>query len=213
MVLMKIYGEAGLKELLNKYHRNKTAASVLNGTNFDKTLAFLLQCWEAFYRLEVKYFLESRSGLSDHSRLSTEAIISDVNVIMQSWAKSPGRKQPTCPTNRKSPVDCSQDMDSVGSLLEGLHDEFKAFTFEKCARDETFKFWHQFVHKDCFAYLSLYLAIRSGNWELRNYSLKTIAPLFHVMDSRYYYRLIPHHLADLLTFPKSVLDHFSAGGL
>ena len=50
LALMNIYAEAGLKELVFRSHRDKTANWVLSATNFDKTNAFLLQFWEAFYR-------------------------------------------------------------------------------------------------------------------------------------------------------------------
>ncbi|CAC5385726.1 unnamed protein product [Mytilus coruscus] len=61
------------------------------------------------------------------------------------------------------------------------------------------------------AYLGLYIGIRSRNWNLRNVSLKKLACLFYAYDRHNYLRMIPYHLADLQTFPQSVLDHFEAG--
>jgi hypothetical protein len=81
-----------------------------------------------------------------------------------------------------------------------------------CDNDETFLFWHRFIYIDCGALINFYLAGRRGIWHLRNFALKTMAPLFHVTQSTYYYRLIPYHLADLKRFPNSVLTHFSNGG-
>jgi hypothetical protein len=51
-------------------------------------------------------------------------------------------------------------------------------------------------------------SIRGRNWDLRNISLKKLVCLFHAFDRQNYQRLIPYHLADILTFPESVLQHF-----
>jgi hypothetical protein len=61
------------------------------------------------------------------------------------------------------------------------------------------------------SYLGLYFSIRSRNWDLRNISLKKLVCLFHAFDRQNYQRLIPYHLADILTFPESVLQHLSNG--
>ncbi|CAG2187243.1 unnamed protein product [Mytilus edulis] len=42
-------------------------------------------------------------------------------------------------------------------------------------------------------------------------SLKMICPLFHAFDRPLYLKLVPYHLADLLTFPQPILDFFSLG--
>ena len=39
-------------------------------------------------------------------------------------------------------------------------------------KDDTFKFWMQFVFIDAMAYVGLFLAFRSGCWELRIASMK-----------------------------------------
>ena len=45
--------------------------------------------------------------------------------------------------------------------------------------DDTWRFWVQFVFQDTLAYLSLYLAIWSGNWELRLENVKSMAVVFY----------------------------------
>ena len=88
---------------------------------------------------------------------------------------------------------------------------FKEWRQKCCAASDTFQFWDTFFHVDFMAYLGLYLGIRSRNWDLRNASLKKLAGLFYAFDRHNYIRMIPYHLADLMTFPKPVLDHFRAG--
>ena len=73
--------------------------------------------------------------------------------------------------------------------------------------DETWKFWAQFVFRDCFSYNSLYLAVRSSNWKLRVASLKQMA-----FDRDYYACIIPHHLAEIQCYPSIVLTCLKKGG-
>ena len=73
------------------------------------------------------------------------------------------------------------------------------------------KFWCQFVFSDCLSYIALYMAIRCKNWNLRVYALKMMAPLFAAYDRTTYQQIIPHHLADLQTFPDCVMKNLQAG--
>ena len=42
-------------------------------------------------------------------------------------------------------------------------------------------------------------------------ALKLMSPLFAAYDRTTYQRLVPHHLADIQTFPDSVIQSFQAG--
>ena len=62
------------------------------------------------------------------------------------------------------------------------------------AHNPTWKFWNQFVFKDCFTYISMYIAITSGNWNLRMAAYKLMAPLFTAFDRFVYQQLIAQHI-------------------
>ena len=85
------------------------------------------------------------------------------------------------------------------------------FAFVHVQTDETWKFWVQFVFYNCYCYISLYLAIRGSNWDLRMSSLKLMAPLFAVLDCSTYERIIPHHIADVCHYPESILKCLKSG--
>ena len=105
-----------------------------------------------------------------------------------------------------------ETLNKYQSIIDSSYNDFMGFIDDISKVNENFKFWSDFIHKDCFAYASLYLAIRSGNWSLRNYSIYRISNLFQLSDSRYYFRLLPRHLADLLNVPPHILEYLKNGG-
>ena len=72
-----------------------------------------------------------------------------------------------------------QVMDRIDELLcdANVQNDFIACVEEMAVRDDTWRFWKQFVLVDCFSYIGLYLAIIGSNWNLRVSSLKQMAPL------------------------------------
>ena len=59
-VLMKIYFDAGLKQLANLAgHRGETMKALANCTTFKRTHRFILKSWEAFYMYMYEEFLKT----------------------------------------------------------------------------------------------------------------------------------------------------------
>ena len=76
------------------------------------------------------------------------------------------------------------------------------------SNDDICRFWVQFVFVDAMAYISLYLAIRSGNWQLRMHSMKNMAPIFTAFD---YPTNNSNHISDALDLPESILLMLAQG--
>ena len=61
------------------------------------------------------------------------------------------------------------------------------------------------------AYTGLFLAIQSGDWQLRMASMKSMAAVFTAFDHSTYQKPISQHLVDLQTMPVPTM--FSARGI
>ena len=105
-------------------------------------------------------------------------------------------------------------MKRICELVKDSHtdDAFRNFVEELCKTDKTWKFWAQFVFRDCFCYFSLYLAVRSSNWRWLVANLKQMAPVFTAFDRDFYARILPHHLAEIQSYPSVVLSCLEKGG-
>ena len=68
----------------------------------------------------------------------------------------------------------------------------------KGLKDENWQFWGHFILRDCLVFLTSYLAVRTGNWDLRDASLKEMAALFCAFNRPHYQKLIVQHLSHLL---------------
>ncbi|XP_071951903.1 uncharacterized protein [Antedon mediterranea] len=188
--IMKVYLDAGLKDLLLKGgYRGAKLTSVANATVFDTTHHFLLQVWEAFYQFQVKAFFDS-TELRDE-------ITSNINDCISASLNS-----------EHFPY---MDTSSMLSAHPVYKERFEKFCSELCLKNATFRFWHHFVHRDMFHYINLYLAIRSRNFDLRNACVLQLTPLFHALDRHMHLKIIPFHIADLKKYPAHILECFSQG--
>lgn len=82
---------------------------------------------------------------------------------------------------------------------------------ELSQKQDTIKFWYNYITEDCFAYIALFIAVRYKNWKLRTASIKEMAAIFTAFDCPTYQQLIPHHLHDLATLPTHLLNHLEKG--
>ena len=202
LMLMKIYLDVGLREMVHLFHQGILARVVSEATGFDKTHTFLLQCWEAMYRFELQmFFLNQTNNSLDDMDFSIEngcSIISD-------YLKSASSRE----INYEHVIGL---MNQFNENLAGLEVEFKNFYNRVCAENKTWQLWHNFIHVDCFIYIQFYLSLRTGDWNLRNLCIKHISKIAQVTDSRFYSRLLPQNLTDIHRFPRCVIEHFENGG-
>ena len=192
LTLMKAYFGAGLGDIAKiAGYRGSTLTSLEKCTNFKRIHNFILQVWEALYTTMLITFIKSQDK---------QIILDDISQLIQSSIEQ-----------KLTSMELISKVDDMTSRM-GLKDEFFQFIKTQGDTDNTWKFWVDFVFYHCYAYVALFLSVRGSNWNLRNTSLKSMAPVFAAFDRSFYQRIIPTHLADLLIFPTNVTNFFSAGG-
>ncbi|CAH1799207.1 unnamed protein product [Owenia fusiformis] len=189
-VIMKIYWDAGLKEIAETTHRGATLTSLAGTSSFRRTHHFLMQVWEALYIYQIQlYEKQDRDVSSINERVCT---------IFEDFAHTRSG-------------DYTPRVESVLKEVESLGEEFNVYCHELSSVSEQFRFWDDFLKKDMMYYASLYIGMRSRNWNLRNASLKSMVINFTAFDRHMYARLVPKHLADLSSLPDDVVQHYKEG--
>ena len=188
-VLMKAY-HCGLKEVAHQAgYKAETLKSLENCSHFKRTHYFLLQVWEAMFMEMLKAFVDS----SPHHTGLLESILEALN------------QQNITPHNLLLTI---QALVTDALALE----DFNNFLTTQAKADDTWHLWSNFVLKDCFSYVCLFIAIRTSSWDLRNSSLKNMAPLFSADDRPCYQKLIPSHIADIECYDSQIVECFKKGG-
>lgn len=190
-VLFKVYMEAGLKALAKlNFKEEGLLGNLIECKNFKRTHEFILCVFEALYRHQLDFYFNNKPNCEI-----------DIQEVLEIALK----------TFKDSDSTTHVSVESLMTKIGHLYKDYKNYLSDRQS-DKTFKFWSDFLHRDCLSYVMLYIAIRTGNWQLRIAAIKMMCPLFHVYDRPLYLRLITRHLADLLVMPNSVLQHLSAGG-
>ncbi|KAJ8018800.1 hypothetical protein HOLleu_43010 [Holothuria leucospilota] len=63
-----------------------------------------------------------------------------------------------------------------------------------------------------FHYVSLFLAIRLRQFDLRNAAVRKHTPIFHAMDLPTYLKLVPFHMGAMKQYPSGIVEKFKEGG-
>ena len=203
-VLFKVFWDAGLKIIA----KCTSLSTLITTGKFKKTHKFMLQAYEALYMYQIDCFLTEldKTGLeTDDEIMSQKDIIGVLEKIV--------KKLDGANNNFSNVSDFISSQEEIKSkLIPSLWDKFEIWCTDKSARYETFAFWNRFIKKDVFAYIQLYLAIRSRNWDWRQAAIKHIATLMHAFDRHNYARWLLVHLGQMFALPSYVLDHFRKGG-
>lgn len=199
-VFKKVFWDAGLKNLASEMGCPETGA-LGESRNFRKNHHFLIQVWEAMYRLQLKHFLSAKG----YERATHG--VEELERELEGGHANVG----------DLPADCNLEarvrevLAVVGKDLKGLESDFLAWGGRLASVNKTWAFWWRFVQTDIKAYVGLWLAIRSGSWDLRCAAYKMLAPLFWAYDRTHYQQLVPLHLAHLLQWPEHLVDALRRG--
>ena len=130
------------------------------GTNFKRTHRFILESWEALFRVLMRFYV---------SKQLPHDIVQQVSALITNFPQSV--PQHTAHRN------LAEMVETIKISNNQCFQSYNIINIESVS-NPTLKFWADFLLKDCLAYKALFLAIRSGNWSLRMAALKQMAPVF-----------------------------------
>ena len=189
-VLVKIYFDAGLVDLAKS--SGYTPNSVTS--NFKRTHHFLMEVWESLYRFILSLFLEMEKTPANFLQTASDMV----------------KNLPPSETQEST-------LRNLKQLLEDLKEEYNTEqefheNLQEATKNDTMRFWCQFLFRNCMAYIALYFAVRSGQWNLRVAAIKEMAAIFTAFDRPNYQKLIPQHIRDMLNLPQNILANLEKGG-
>lgn len=133
IALMKAYLDAGLKDLARV--AGYPTAQIQSCGHFKRVHNFLLEAWEALYRVLVSLFLEQHSSDQIHDQLF-QALKSTVRNSSSDFQKEFNLK-----------------VMEITKLETIKSTNFKLFLDELAEKDDTCRFWIRFVFEDAMAYM------------------------------------------------------------
>jgi len=139
------------------------AAAIQSCSQFKHTHNFLVEIWQALYESMVDKYFKLCAEASGTLLLLTDIVH---NAALHASCRDSGDFCARLARLRSSVRQVS------------YYSQFSSFLNTMSASDPNWKFWIQFVFKNAMAYIALYLAIHSGNWELCKASIKLMAPVF-----------------------------------
>ena len=160
---------------------------------------------EAFYRFFLSLYISDKSSPSTDSPSQASG---DITAVLASLVTS------FSSITSDDELDAFQkkvDTQLSVQAAEFCFSDFHSFMDRLSQKQDTIRFWYQFVSTDILAYLGLFVGLRYRNWDLRTGSIKQLAAIFSAFDRPVYQRLIPTHIHDLLTLPKPLLEHLQQG--
>ena len=203
-VIMKLFWDAGLKDISKVIHKGASVLNLRSCSNFKHTHRFILQAYEALNLYQVNCYLKQRGDTNPGCQYSNAEIL-DLLVDVVTNLKDANAEF----SNIDTFLQAQNSM--INKLLPSLWDDYRRWCNKMSEQYETFALWNRFLTSDVFSYIELYIAIRSGNWDLRQAAIKHIATLFHALDHQNYSRWLPIHLSQLYALPDYVLLHLKNG--
>ena len=199
-VLMKLFWDAGLKDVPKNTPLHTTLRNLQLCGNFKKTHRFILQVYEALYMHQMQSFFHY-AETNQMPQYSDGAFLKDIVAVVETLEFKEG-----CYTNIDNFI---KKQNKMNARVKECASDFCKFCDDMSETYETFKFWNGFL---TVVYIVLFIAMRSRDWDLRMHAVKLLTPLFHAADRHNYSKLLPKHISHMYGLPSYTLDHFKRGG-
>ena len=131
-------------------------------TWLKNTHKFIIQVWEALFRLELDIFFQWYKDV-----MVTTQCKESVKDILDRLVKTIMAENEILTESKESSEACDDDDKALQQQIEnlqhelkqqlsGLEDDFKTFQAYLTENDDNWKLWDQFIHVDAFFYISLF---------------------------------------------------------
>ncbi|XP_072039332.1 uncharacterized protein [Amphiura filiformis] len=137
-VIMKVFWEAGLKDIAKLRHQSMTYQKLQTCGNFKRTHKFLLQTFEALYIYQLKVFLKQREQKETVCAMTSDEVTKVISGVLN---KLEGADADF--TNIQEFLASQKELKL--QLLPGLIAEFEEWRLSMSAKYNTFAFWDRFL--------------------------------------------------------------------
>ena len=201
-VVLKRYRHAFLHKTLQTCFSGNTLEGIFNVSQWDRSHMYAMCVHEALLRHFLKALISSEL-ISEN--LASELKSTFKNAVFSVLAKDSITKEDAMAFHNAFTA-C---MNTVRIIHQTHICKFKVNSIKD---DEIFHLFQNFMD-DFLPYYMMYIAIRSGNWSMRQTSLKMMAERFVVSGATLYQWLSLRHLADTqYTYPLDVIEFYEKGG-
>ena len=164
--------------------------SVMNGKNYSRSLKGMQLLKEALVRLQFETFFVQEGHIHMY-REQLDALSNLKSKFADSSCKN------------------IEDFGDIGNVCDGMLSDFDHFVCDASKKNETFKFWNQFI--DLFQLVeNLVRADREGNWGLHLLTVQSLLPVFAAFDSTNYLRWCSLYFKDIKKLPDRAPEIYQA---
>ncbi|CAF1479999.1 unnamed protein product, partial [Didymodactylos carnosus] len=191
IMVWKVLAGSGIHELLGNIYQGATLRSILEVTNFNKSLRATKLLYTALSILCIENFITSTSALS-----SSQSIPSTFDQLPSYYATDEKKKQ------------------WFTSLLEIIHrsnlqEKYHEYSTTTSSTNIHFKFWYYILNQLFQPCIELLVAVRTQNFNARNAAWSKMVPMFFANNRFRYAKLGARNLADLQTMSDDLLQHLT----
>ena len=198
-VFLKEYQNTVLRSLLSKMMTLGNVDSIIGCKVWWKSHNYAIWMLSAIIREFVEKFIQS----------SPPDCHQTIKALTEQCEKTVD-----CIRNEKLSQECIDnfltELKSMRTIFKKLSNHLRDFEKNGCANDDQFALFFDII-EDFLPY-SIYIAIRSSNWELRISALKIMAPRFMRSGAVTSKWLVLRYLADIKSYPSKIIERMGSGG-
>ena len=201
-VFLKKYENTFVRHLLSKVLSKGNIDAVVACTSWIKSHNYTNWMMAAFFRENIQNFIDN---LTDNDN---DDLINEFNQKADRAVQILETKEDTI---EESVIKFLELRGTLHELFDSFKGRYESFMDHGYKNDDQFALFTN-VLNDFLVYVSLFISIRTGNWNMRVAGLKMAAIRFVRSGAVLYKWLILRHLADISSYPACIVNRMQVGG-